>query len=124
VRERPDAASRYAGLHREFERLFPALAGVGFETAWEGSVDMSMDGEPSVGTLGRHRNIFYAIGFSGQGVNLTSVFGRVIADLVAGRGGEWAWLPFLNRLPPYIPNEPFRWLVIRATLEYLRMTDG
>jgi gamma-glutamylputrescine oxidase len=124
VRLRSDSAARYSGLHREFTRLFPALAGVGFESTWAGSVDMSLDGSPSVGTLGRHRNIFYGVGFSGHGINLTSVIGRVIADLVADRGAQWAWLPFLNRLPPYIPNEPFRWLGIQADLAYTRFTEA
>jgi glycine/D-amino acid oxidase-like deaminating enzyme len=123
VRERPDARMRYAGLLREFTRVFPSIAHVGIEKAWGGSVDMSLDGEPSVGTLGRYRNIFYGIGFSGQGINLTSTFGRIIADLVAGRREEWNWLPFLDRLPPYIPNEPFRWLGIRAALAYTRLTE-
>jgi gamma-glutamylputrescine oxidase len=123
VRVRPDTAARYSHIHREFVRLFPALADVGFESAWTGSVDMSVDGSPSVGTLGRHRNILYGIGFSGHGVNLTSVFGRIIADLTADRGARWAWLPFLNRLPPYIPNEPFRWLGIRAGIAYTRWTE-
>ena len=124
MRTRAEAATRYAELHKEFARHFPALARVGFESGWTGSVDMSLDGSPSVGTLGRHRNIFYGIGFSGHGVNLSSVFGRIIADLVANRAEQWGWLPFLNRLPPYIPNEPFRWLGIRADLAYTRWTEA
>jgi gamma-glutamylputrescine oxidase len=124
VRVRANADARYAGLHGEFVRHFPSLSEVGFESVWNGSVDMSLDGSPSVGAIGRHRNIFYGIGFSGHGVNLTSVCGRIIADLVAGAGAEWGWLPFVNRLPPYIPNEPFRWLGIEAGLAYTRWTEG
>jgi gamma-glutamylputrescine oxidase len=73
--------------------------------------------------MGRFKNVFYGIGFSGHGVNLTSVFGRIIADLEAGRGEQWNWLPFVNRLPPYIPNEPFRWLGIQVALDYYRRKD-
>jgi gamma-glutamylputrescine oxidase len=124
MRTRPGAAARYADLHGEFSRLFPSLLDVGFESVWSGSVDMSLDGSPSVGSIGRHGNIFYGIGFSGHGVNLTSVCGRIIADSVAGAGAQWAWLPFVNRLPPYIPNEPFRWLGIEAGLAYTRWTEG
>lgn len=119
-----EAAERYAALHREFIRMFPTLEHVGFEAAWAGSVDMSLDGSPSVGAMGAHRNIFYAIGFSGHGVNLTSVFARVIADLIAGRRAQWAWLPFLDRLPPYIPNEPLRWLGIEAGVHATRWLDA
>ena len=46
-----------------------------FETTWNGFVDASLDQQPSVGEMGRHGNIFYGIGYSGEGVNLSSVFG-------------------------------------------------
>jgi gamma-glutamylputrescine oxidase len=124
MRARPGAAGRYADLHGEFARLFPSLSDVGFESVWNGSVDMSLDGSPSVGSIGRHGNVFYGIGFSGHGVNLTSVCGRIIADLVVGAGAQRAWLPFVNRLPPNIPNEPFRWLGIEAGLAYTRWVEG
>jgi gamma-glutamylputrescine oxidase len=123
LRDRSDSARRYTTIQRELARIFPKLAGVNFETTWSGSVDMSLDGSPAVGVMGRFKNIFYAIGFSGHGVNLTSVFGRIIADLDAGRGEEWSRLPFVNRLPPYIPNEPFRWLGIQLALDYYRRKD-
>jgi gamma-glutamylputrescine oxidase len=124
LRARAGIAARHADLHQEFARLFPSLAEVTFESVWSGSVDMSLDGSPSVGSIGRHGNVFYGIGFSGHGVNLSSVCGRIIADLVVGAGAQWAWLPFVNRLPPYIPNEPFRWLGIEAGLAYTRCLEG
>jgi gamma-glutamylputrescine oxidase len=123
VRDRPDAPARYAGIYRELLRLYPALAGVPFATTWGGSVDVSLDQAPTVGQMGKYKNVFYALGFSGHGVNLTSVFGRIIADLIAGRGDEWRWLPFLNHLPLYTPNEPFRWLGVHLSLEYYRSTE-
>ncbi len=123
LRDRSDSARRYATIQRELARIFPKLAGVKFENTWSGCVDMSFDGSPAVGVMGRFNNIFYGIGFSGHGVNLSSVFGRIIADLEGGRGEQWSWLPFLNRLPPYIPNEPFRWLGIRLALDYYRRKD-
>jgi gamma-glutamylputrescine oxidase len=70
--------------------------------------------------MGRADNVYYAIGYSGHGVNLSSVFGRILADLIAGFGAQWAWLPYLNRTPPYLPNEPYRWLSIRARLAAIR----
>ena len=118
------AAARHAGIRREFVRVFPSLVDVDFETVWGGAIDMSLDGSPAVGRMGHNDNIFYGIGFSGHGVNMTSVFGRVIADLVAGRYEQWSWLPFLNRLPPYIPNEPFRWLAVRAGIAYTRLIES
>lgn len=97
-------------LRREMTRIYPALSKVPFERTWWGFVDMSIDGTSSVGRTGEHGNILYAIGLSGQGVNFTSVLGRVLADIAADREAHWEWLPYLNRKLPYIPNEPFRYL--------------
>jgi gamma-glutamylputrescine oxidase len=110
-------------LLTELRRIFPPLAGVSFESTWSGAVDMSLDQTPSLGQIGRNGNVFYAIGFSGHGVNLTSVFGRVLADLVGRKDPLWAWLPYLNRMPLYTPNEPFRWAGVQAALAYYRRTD-
>lgn len=103
-----------AALAEELARIYPALGPVGFDACWCGAVDMSLDQAPAVGRLGRHANIYYGIGYSGHGLNLTSVFGRIIADLIAGDLESWRWLPYLDRLPPFLPNEPFRWLGIHA----------
>ena len=118
------AGKRYEGLRSELGRIFPSLSAEPFESTWSGAVDTSLDQTPAVGQMGKHGNIFYAIGFSGHGVNLTSVFGRIIADLARERGAEWTWLPYLNHLPPYTPNEPFRWMAIQMALGYYRATDA
>jgi gamma-glutamylputrescine oxidase len=114
----PDTEVAVARLRREFERLFPELTQVSFERNWWGLVDMSIDQTPAVGRLGSHENIYFAVGLSGQGINLSSVLGRILADLIAGNGAQWSWFPYLNRMPPYIPNEPLRWLGVRAVLAF------
>ena len=117
------AAPHFSQLRRELSRIFPKLANVEFEATWDGIVDWSLDASPSVGRTGKHNNIFYGLGYSGHGVNLSSVFGRIIADLEAGREEEWEQYPFLNASLDYIPNEPFRWLGARAGLAWYRMSE-
>jgi gamma-glutamylputrescine oxidase len=119
-----DAAPHYAELRRELVRLYPALNGIEFEAKWDGIVDWSLDESPSVGRTGRNNNIFYGLGYSGHGVNLTSVFGRIIADLEAGNEESWKPYPFLNANLDYIPNEPFRWLAAQSGLAWYRLTDS
>jgi gamma-glutamylputrescine oxidase len=123
VRQPIHSQAHFTRLREELTRIYPALVDEPFETEWGGWVDMSLDETPAVGSLGMHRNIFYAVGFNGHGVNLTSVFGQIVADLIEGKEEEWKWLPYLNRQPPYIPNEPFRWLGVQAALGYYRLTD-
>jgi gamma-glutamylputrescine oxidase len=76
------------------------------------------------GIHGKYQNIFYGLGYSGHGVNLTSVFGRIIADLECGRIEPWRQYPFLNARLDYIPNEPFRWLAAQAGLAWYRLTES
>lgn len=111
--------SHVAQLQRELGRIYPQLAGVEFEQIWEGVIDWSLDESPSVGCIGRQRNIFYGIGYSGHGVNLSSIFGRIIADLEAGREELWKQYPFLNNRLYYVPNEPFRWLAAQGGISFL-----
>jgi gamma-glutamylputrescine oxidase len=114
---------REGELLRELGRLFPRLAGIGFDVRWDGIVDWSLDASPSVGVTGRHGNVFYGLGYSGHGVNLSSVFGRIIADLEAGRGEAWARYPFVNASLYYVPNEPFRWAAAKAGMGWYGMTE-
>jgi glycine/D-amino acid oxidase-like deaminating enzyme len=109
-----DADLHRRQLERELVRVYPALAGVEFDLLWSGIIDWSLSAAPSVGQTGKHRNILYGIGYSGHGVNLTSVFGRIIADMAAGRQDLWARYPFVNSSLDYVPNEPFRWVAAKA----------
>jgi gamma-glutamylputrescine oxidase len=118
------AAPHYAQLRRELLRLYPNLDGIEFDAKWSGIVDWSLNESPSVGRTGKHNNIFYGLGYSGHGVNLTSVFGRIIADLEAGRDEPWKAFPFLNASLDYIPNEPFRWLGAKTASAWYRLTDS
>jgi glycine/D-amino acid oxidase-like deaminating enzyme len=117
VAGRPDAKAVDL-LRKELTRLYPALRGIEIETAWNGMVDMTSDWAPLVGVTGKQRNIYYGLGYCGHGVNLTFLFGRIIADLEAGRQKPWREFSFVNRNPPYIPNEPFRWIGIQAETAY------
>jgi gamma-glutamylputrescine oxidase len=118
------AGSHWSQLQRELVRIYPKLSGVQFETGWDGVVDWSLNESPSVGCIGRDKNIFYGLGYSGHGVNLTSVFGRIIADLDAGREEKWKRYPFVNARLDYLPNEPFRWLGIQAGLTWYKVTES
>jgi gamma-glutamylputrescine oxidase len=122
IGERPDPAA-WRNLEEQFVRLFPALRGVEFETHWSGVVDMTLDWAPLVGVTGKNHNIYYGLGYCGHGVNLTFLFGSIIADLEANRAQKWSHLPFVNRKPCYLPNEPFRWLGVQLEMAYDRLRD-
>jgi gamma-glutamylputrescine oxidase len=63
--------------------VFPALRNVPVEFVWGGFVDISMNRAPDFGRLGD--NLYYLQGFSGHGVALTGLAGRLVAKAVAGQ---------------------------------------
>jgi len=67
---------------------FPQLAGTKVEYAWGGFVDISMNRAPDFGRLpaaaGAAANVYYLQGFSGHGLALTGLAGRLLAEAIAG----------------------------------------
>lgn len=62
--------------------VFPQLEGVGVEYAWGGFVDVTRNRAPDFGAV--DPNYYYVQGFSGHGVALTGIAGRVVAQAIAG----------------------------------------
>jgi gamma-glutamylputrescine oxidase len=63
--------------------VFPQLADAEIEYAWGGIIDISMSRAPDFGRL--DPNIYYLQGFSGHGMVLTSIAGKIIAESIAGQ---------------------------------------
>lgn len=63
--------------------VFPQLADAEIEYTWGGIIDISMSRAPNFGRL--DPNIYYLQGFSGHGMVLTSIAGKIIAESIAGQ---------------------------------------
>jgi gamma-glutamylputrescine oxidase len=70
-------------MAKRMVEVFPVLRNVPVEFVWGGFVDISMNRAPDFGRLGD--NLYYLQGFSGHGVALTGLAGRVLAQAVAGQ---------------------------------------
>jgi glycine/D-amino acid oxidase-like deaminating enzyme len=91
-------------------RYFPGVAERKIEHRWAGTLALTLDRICSMGVRGRHRNVYHALGYSGHGVALGLLAGRVLADLYEGNHEAWRDQPFYQkRLTPF-PPEPVRWL--------------
>ncbi len=69
-------------VRRPMLQVFPQLADTPIDYAWGGTVGITMNRLPDFGRL--EDTIFYAQGFSGHGVALTTLAGQVIAEALAG----------------------------------------
>ena len=62
---------------------FPQLKNTKVEYTWGGFVDISMNRAPDFGRVAN--NIYYLQGFSGHGVALTGMAGKLVAEAIAGQ---------------------------------------
>ncbi len=75
-----------AGLVRaRMAAVYPALRDVRIDYAWGGTLGITLRRMPYFARLGPRRIV--AAGYSGQGVAMTSVAGRLVAEAVAGEAG-------------------------------------
>ena len=62
--------------------VFPQLGDVRIEYAWGGYLDITLNRAPHFGRLAP--NVYFVQGFSGHGIALTGIAGKLIAEAVAG----------------------------------------
>lgn len=78
--------------------------------SWSGPIDRTYDSLPVFGNLSGHSNIFYGVGWSGNGVSPSQLGGRILASLALGREDEWSRCGLIGRKCKTFPPEPFRYL--------------
>jgi gamma-glutamylputrescine oxidase len=64
-------------------RVFPQLADVSIEYAWSGKIDLTVNRAPDFNRLAP--NIYYMQGFSGHGLALAGMGGKIVASAIAGQ---------------------------------------
>lgn len=62
--------------------VFPQLADARIEHAWGGYVDITMNRAPHFGRL--EPDVYFLQGFSGHGIALTGIAGKLLAEAIAG----------------------------------------
>jgi glycine/D-amino acid oxidase-like deaminating enzyme len=75
-------------LKAGMQKMFPALGDVPIDYCWGGLVDMTADRLPHAG---EHEGVFYSLGYSGHGTQMSVWMGRVMADLVAEKAHNNPW---------------------------------
>lgn len=88
-----------AFTRKHMSSVFPQLADVKIDYAWGGLVSISMSRLPHVGRLG---DLFFAHGYSGQGVLLPALAGKVLVEAMAGTAARFDVLADI--VPPEFPG--------------------
>jgi gamma-glutamylputrescine oxidase len=74
-------------MRRRMVNVFPQLDGVAVDYSWGGYVDITMNRAPDFGRI--DPNIYYLQGFSGHGLALTGMAGRVAAEAITGTAARF-----------------------------------
>ncbi|MFG1399412.1 NAD(P)/FAD-dependent oxidoreductase [Roseixanthobacter pseudopolyaromaticivorans] len=101
-------------------RIFPQLADVTLDYGWGGTLGITMTRNPFVRRLSPH--VLVSAGYSGQGVALAPLFGKILAETVRGQVGR---LDLLERLPvpPFFGGTLLRYPLLVAGLSYYALRD-
>ncbi len=67
--------------------VFPQLRDVRIEYAWGGEVDITLNRAPHFGRLAP--NVYFLQGFSGHGIALTGIAGKLVAEAIVGTAGRF-----------------------------------
>jgi gamma-glutamylputrescine oxidase len=77
--------------------VFPQLHDVPIAHTWGGFVDITMNRAPDFGRIGN--NIYYLQGFSGHGLVLTGMAGKLAAEAIAGQAERFDLLARIKHMP-------------------------
>jgi gamma-glutamylputrescine oxidase len=67
--------------------VFPQLADVRIDYAWGGEVDITLNRAPHFGRLSP--NVYFLQGFSGHGMALTGIAGKLVAEAITGTAARF-----------------------------------
>jgi taurine dehydrogenase large subunit len=107
------------GLHRKF----PSLRGIDIDYSWWGWVDVSHDMMPRIFRPDPQQQLFYALGYGGNGVSYSAQAGRRMAEMIAGKTLKAHDLPIFTSPLPTHPLAPFRRMGQRMLYRWYYMRD-
>ena len=117
--ERPEDLA--ASLGRRMQALFPSLGEIRIAHLWHGIVAITRNRLPHIGRL--DGDIYFAQGYCGHGVALTTLVGELIAEAVAGTAERFDVFARIPHRPLPGGRAAAHWLRDLATLWY-RLLDA
>ncbi|MSP56159.1 MAG: FAD-dependent oxidoreductase [Myxococcales bacterium] len=104
------AEASFQAIRERLGAYLPDALNLKISHRWTGTLGITMARVCSMGVRGEHKNVYYAVGYSGHGVTLANLAGQVLCDLYSDNHEPWQKLPFYQRNMAYIPPEPLRWV--------------
>lgn len=109
-----------ARMRQRMVHIFPSLKDLEVPYVWGGFVDISMNRAPDFGRLAPH--VYYLQGFSGHGLALTGLSGRVVAEAIHGQAQRFDVFARLKHLS-FPGGERWRTPVLALGMAFHRLRD-
>lgn len=106
-------------MRRRIARVFPELSDVRIDHLWGGLIGITMNRVPDIGRTAP--DIFHAQGFSGQGVVLTGLAGKIIAEAITGDDTRLRMFERIRHLP--FPGGPLKTPALVAGMAWVKAKD-
>jgi gamma-glutamylputrescine oxidase len=107
-------------VRKALTEIYPQLAGVAIDHAWGGTIGITRTRLPYVRRLAPR--LWVAGGYSGHGVALAPLFGKIMAEAITGTLERYDLLAKLP-VPPFPGGRTFRAPLLAAALTWHAMLD-
>jgi gamma-glutamylputrescine oxidase len=114
----PPALGEY--MRPRMTAVFPQMKEVKIDFAWGGFIAITSNRIPDCGRLSP--TVYYAHGYSGQGVALSNMYGKLMAECVRGVSERFDLLAKIKHLP--FPGGALRTPLLVAAMMYYRIKDA
>ena len=101
-------------------KVFPQLENAKIDYGWGGPIDMTMNSQPHFGRIAP--NVYFAHGYSGHGVALTGLAGRIIAEAILGNDERLSVFEQL-KIPSIYGGKWVKDLALKIGIPYYRFLD-
>ncbi|MCF8475030.1 MAG: FAD-binding oxidoreductase [Emcibacter sp.] len=100
--------------------IYPSLEDVKIDYAWGGALAITMNRMPHIGKLGS--NIYYGQGYSGHGVGMATLTGKILADAIHGNHHSF---DVFEKVPTYTfpGGSHLRWPLMVLGMLYYAIRD-
>jgi len=101
---------------------FPLLVDTQFTHRWGGAVSVTRDWQPFA-NFNKANGQAKAGGYVGDGVTLSYLAAKTLADLILEKNSDITKLPFVNHTPPLWEPEPLRWVGVNSVVKLIGLAD-
>lgn len=107
-------------MQKRIPQIFPQLEGVKIDYAWGGTLGVTIPRMPAVIRVAP--NMLSAGGYSGHGVALSGLSGKVMAEAITGQAGRFDTLADL-KVPAFPGGTAFRAPILRLAMTWYALRD-